>query len=187
VFNTEACSDTTGGKNICDFNQNAFIEFECNVKAAGTYTVSFRYAAAANKTGSMQFMVDGVTVAQTQPLPFSGGWQSWASTAPQTIKLSKGEQKFKILASGVNFNFNYVELVPVDVTPDFNLGDVDQNGTITAIDALTVLKAVVGKVTFDETEAVLADVDGDNKITSNDALQILKKVVGKLDKFPAEE
>lgn len=264
VFNTEECSDETGGKNICDFNSNAFIEFECKVLATGTYTVSFRYAASTNKSGNIKLLVDGTNVVESGSLPYTGGWQKWASTKPITMNLTRGEHIIKLIGTGTGYNFNYIELVPVDVeptykvtgtvqgtndlgsvkvqvtgpdtninlycekdgtftvadlvageytftfsgkdiqtytqtvqvnanktidvtvTPAFMLGDLDGNESITASDALMILKNVVGKVKFDETQTIQGDLDGNGSITANDALLILKKVVGKIDKFPVE-
>ncbi|MBR6548101.1 MAG: dockerin type I repeat-containing protein, partial [Clostridia bacterium] len=67
------------------------------------------------------------------------------------------------------------------------IGDVDMDGSVTAADALEVLKSVVGKVTLTEEQFIAADVDGSGKVDAADALDILKKVVGKIDKFPVEQ
>lgn len=52
--------------------------------------------------------------------------------------------------------------------------DVNKDGVVNTIDALNVLKQVVG-LSSGEYEC---DVDGDGEVTSNDALKILKYVVG---------
>lgn len=62
-------------------------------------------------------------------------------------------------------------------------GDVDRNGSVTAEDALCILKNVVGLMELDEEQESLADTDGDGSVTAEDALQILKYVVGALDGF----
>ena len=69
---------------------------------------------------------------------------------------------------------------------DFLPGDVDGNGKVEAVDALEVLKSVVGKVTLTDEQLVKADTDGNGKINAVDALYILKKVVGKIEFFPVE-
>ncbi len=66
-------------------------------------------------------------------------------------------------------------------------GDVDEDGKVSATDALEILKSVVGNVTLTDQQKILADVDGDKKLSSVDALLILKKVVGKIDCFPVEK
>lgn len=57
-------------------------------------------------------------------------------------------------------------------------GDVDDDGKVTANDALCVLKHVAGIFTFDTTKTEVSDTDSDGKITANDALLILKYVAG---------
>ena len=66
-------------------------------------------------------------------------------------------------------------------------GDADGNGEISAADALTVLKVVVGKHSFSSDEQEFADVTNDDKISADDALMILKYVVGKITEFPANQ
>jgi len=60
----------------------------------------------------------------------------------------------------------------------YKLGDVDEDGTVTSSDALTVLQAVVGTVTLTENQKLAANVDGDSDVTSSDALYLLQVVVG---------
>ena len=66
-------------------------------------------------------------------------------------------------------------------------GDVDGDGSVSATDALEVLKSIVGKVQLTEEQQTLADVTGDDTLGADDALDILKKVVGKIEKFPVEQ
>ncbi|MBR4283030.1 MAG: InlB B-repeat-containing protein, partial [Clostridia bacterium] len=65
-------------------------------------------------------------------------------------------------------------------------GDSTGDSTITSVDALYVLQAVVGTRTLTAEQKTYCDVDGDGKITSQDALYILQHVVGKRTSFPAE-
>lgn len=71
--------------------------------------------------------------------------------------------------------------------PTVLYGDVNQDGSITAEDALEILKAVVKLTTLDETKAKAAEVTNDGNVTAEDALEVLKKVVNLIDKFPVEE
>ncbi len=73
-----------------------------------------------------------------------------------------------------------------DLGPAVTYGDVDQNGKVSATDALEVLKHVVGKVTLNDIQITAADTDGNRIADAADALNILKKVVNKIDKFPVE-
>ncbi|MBR4868573.1 MAG: bacterial Ig-like domain-containing protein, partial [Clostridia bacterium] len=61
----------------------------------------------------------------------------------------------------------------------YAVGDADSNKSITANDALMILKSVVGKsqTGFDKTAA---DANRDGKVKSDDALRVLQRVVGKI-------
>ncbi|MBR4868283.1 MAG: dockerin type I repeat-containing protein, partial [Clostridia bacterium] len=71
--------------------------------------------------------------------------------------------------------------------PVYITGDVDDDGDITATDALDVLKAVVGKIYLTPGQEIAADVTGDEQVTAADALDILKYVVGKIDIFAVDQ
>ncbi|MCL2020214.1 MAG: InlB B-repeat-containing protein [Oscillospiraceae bacterium] len=57
-------------------------------------------------------------------------------------------------------------------------GDVTGTGTVTANDALEVLRAVTGRTIFDPVQSYVANSRRDGTITANDALNILKYVTG---------
>ena len=67
------------------------------------------------------------------------------------------------------------------------LGDVDNNGTVEAADALMALQASTKKITLNETQQKAANVDTDEVVTANDALLILQKATKKIQQFPREE
>ncbi len=53
-------------------------------------------------------------------------------------------------------------------------GDVDNDGTITSSDALSILRASVNLEKFNAAKKATADIDGDDIITSFDALMVLR-------------
>ena len=58
-------------------------------------------------------------------------------------------------------------------------GDVDGDGNVTALDAVNILKAVIGEVTLDTYEKkAAADINGDGWVRADDAVAILKYIVG---------
>ena len=65
---------------------------------------------------------------------------------------------------------------PSDV---YLLGDVNNDGSITALDALDVLKISVEKLFPTPMERKAADVNKDDQLNAQDALEILKKSVNK--------
>ncbi len=98
------------------------------------------------------------------------------------IKQSKGVRTcfilcFVCLAALVVGSVGVIAYSAQDM-PDLCYGDVDQNGIITADDALSVLKHEVKLTTIQEgLPYQLADMDGDGELTATDALEILKTVV----------
>lgn len=61
-------------------------------------------------------------------------------------------------------------------TVDYDLGDVDHDGSITATDVSLILQYVVGSITSTELDLTLADLSGDGTITAYDAA-LLQQVV----------
>lgn len=59
------------------------------------------------------------------------------------------------------------------------MGDADGDGNCTALDAVYILKAVVGEVNLDTYEQkAAADVTGDGWVRADDAVEILKYIIG---------
>lgn len=66
-------------------------------------------------------------------------------------------------------------------------GDVDNNGEITAGDALMALQASTNKITLTQAETLAANVDNESAlVTAADALQILQYSTSKISQFPVE-
>ena len=60
-------------------------------------------------------------------------------------------------------------------------GDLDDDGKITANDALTILRSSIGLDTLTAKQKTAANVDGDEQITANDALAVLRNSIGLTD------
>ena len=65
-----------------------------------------------------------------------------------------------------------------DVTQPYAAGDVDGDHYVTALDALTVMRAAMGLAELDEESAALADIGGDGFVGSDDALTIMRIAMG---------
>ena len=63
------------------------------------------------------------------------------------------------------------------------LGDVDENGEITVVDALMTLQAAAEAIPLDHPQQQDADVNGDAAVTAEDALLILKYATGAIASF----
>ena len=66
------------------------------------------------------------------------------------------------------------------------LGDVDNDGIITANDATKVVRAIYRKITLTDSDITAADADGDGMITGGDITLILRRVLGVDSKLPVE-
>jgi len=67
-----------------------------------------------------------------------------------------------------------------------DMGDVSLNGGITAYDASLILQDVVGSITLNALQEMVADVSAAAGVTAYDASLILQYVVGLIHWFPAE-
>lgn len=67
--------------------------------------------------------------------------------------------------------------------PTVTLGDVDEDGIISATDALAVLKHAAKLEILEGNKAIAADVNRDETIDANDALLILKKAAVLITEF----
>lgn len=93
-----------------------------------------------------------------------------------------GEKTIKISGTGelssAKGDFVTVNLQYVPETPEYTLGDVDNDGSITAADARLALRASVGLEMFNELQTLAADTDKNKEITAADARMILRASVG---------
>lgn len=98
---------------------------------------------------------------------------TWA-VDEETDTFTLGEQTVYAVFCGkkVPFTVNFV------TKSSYKKGDVTRDGAINSLDALRVLRASVGEITFNSVEKKLADIDGDGVINSGDALAILQYSVG---------
>ncbi|MBQ6421039.1 MAG: hypothetical protein IJK02_08215 [Clostridia bacterium] len=76
-------------------------------------------------------------------------------------------------------------LVITSLSPDtFLLGDVDGDGSVSAIDARLVLRFSVSLEVLTDAQQAIADVNGDGEADAQDASSILSYSVGSISMFP---
>lgn len=73
------------------------------------------------------------------------------------------------------------------ITPDYTLGDVDENGSIGINDANLVQKYCAKTITLSSAQLLAADVDGDNRASIIDATLIQKYIAKVISVFPADK
>lgn len=64
------------------------------------------------------------------------------------------------------------------------LGDLDEDGNVTAVDYMMVKRAVLGTYTIPEEKMAIADIDGDGTITTLDYMKVKRSVLGTYDLVP---
>ena len=73
--------------------------------------------------------------------------------------------------------------VSVDVIEGV-LGDVTDDGEVTVVDALLILRYVIGLTNLTSEQRALADVNHDGAVNTVDALLVMRFVIGLIDGFP---
>ena len=86
-----------------------------------------------------------------------------------------------IIFDGKEYTDTKIVKADDDPTPKGLYGDIDEDGQITANDALTLLRASVGMAELLPDQHIIADVDLDENVTANDALAVLRFSVGAAD------
>lgn len=99
-------------------------------------------------------------------------------------------EEYRLYVSGTDLDYTEVATFSVtkswEKTP-YTLGDVNQDGKITAEDASLVLQAVARLTELNATQQSAAKVMGNANVTTEDASAILQYVARLITKFPAEQ
>ncbi len=106
---TEATSDTGGGSNVGYIDTGDWMKYDVDVPTAGTYTLSYRVAAAAAGGVIQLEKAGGTPVYGTVNVPATGGWQTW-TTVSHTVQLAAGKQSLGIAAKIGGFNLNWIKV-----------------------------------------------------------------------------
>lgn len=114
----------------------------------------------------------------TQEIPAAGehAWTEW-KVVKEPTKDEEGSKARECKNCGAKETEKIDKLEATDPV----LGDVNNDGNVTAIDARMVLQHVAELVTLTEAEQKVADMNADGKVTAVDARMILQAVAG-LDK-----
>ena len=111
---TETTSDAGGGQNVGWIAAGDWMDYDVDVASAGTYEVAFRVA---SKSATISLdLKKGNTVLTSLSTATTGGWQTW-KTVTKTVTLSAGEQTLRILATGSNWNINWIDFTAASTPP----------------------------------------------------------------------
>ncbi|MBQ9557673.1 MAG: fibronectin type III domain-containing protein [Clostridia bacterium] len=85
---------------------------------------------------------------------------------------------YAVTYSAVDSDGNVTSVSNMITVREYTRCDMNNDGNVTAADALKALRIAAGLVTADTLDIATGDMDGDGEITVADALRILRKAVG---------
>lgn len=103
----EKTADAGGGQNVGFIETGDWMDYRINVRAAGTYAVSFRVASF-NGGSQIQLRL-AEDVLTTVDVPATAGWQTW-TTLTADVTLPAGEQTLRLFTTNGGFNINWLRL-----------------------------------------------------------------------------
>ncbi len=93
----------------------------------------------------------------------------------------------KILIVVLTFLITLSSSICVTAEESYKLGDVNQDGRVSVIDAIRIQYYILGDYDGDENFIKLADVDGDKRVSVIDVIYILRHIIKITDRFPADD
>ena len=115
---TEPTTDVGGGENIGFIDHNDYVEYDVNVRRAGTYEIQMRLASN-TIGGDVELTLDGNDIA-TLSVGFTGGWQDWVTVTTEA-ELPAGNQTLRATfinpqATAGMMNVNWIDFNSTDGT-----------------------------------------------------------------------
>jgi hypothetical protein len=120
----EPCTDVGGGFNVGWVAPGEWLEYTVNVTASESYRIKVRVATM-NSGKKFHLEMDGVNISGDITVPYTGGWQSWATVTINDINLTAGNYVMRIVFDHGDFNLNYVEFVPSSVAGIFGKSSIN--------------------------------------------------------------
>ena len=106
----QVCKDTvTNGYEVFDIADKEWLLFTAEVKKAGKYDLSIRYAG--ETEGSLHLEQGGESLTQIIKLPPTGGKTNYKSVVLQDIPLKAAVKKIKVVFEKGGFSLNYLEFI----------------------------------------------------------------------------
>ena len=90
---------------------------------------------------------------------------------------------YNVYVSTDSVNLKKVASLEYGTEPEYTLGDVNEDGKVSSIDAQWALQAAVEKRTLSTSQVKAADVNHDGRLSAKDAQKILQYAVKKITSF----
>ncbi|HEX2926444.1 MAG TPA: carbohydrate-binding protein [Ruminiclostridium sp.] len=191
----ESCDDQSGTQNgSCSeggeslgYIENGDYALYKNVDFGdGAKSFQARVSSAANG-GNIEIRLDSPTgtLAGTCPVTGTGDWQNWADVKCDVSGLTgKHDVYLKFSGdSGYLFNINWFTF-SADSVITGNLGDINNDGQIDAIDLQLLKKFLLGSGTIENTK--LADLDANGDVNALDFSLLKQYLLGMITTFPGQ-
>ncbi|HEX2926445.1 MAG TPA: carbohydrate-binding protein [Ruminiclostridium sp.] len=141
----------------------------------------------ATNGGNIEIRLDSPTgtLAGTCPVTGTGDWQNWADVKCNVSGVTgKHDVYLKFTGdSGYLFNINWFTFAAGSVVTG-NLGDINNDGQIDAIDLQLLKKYLLGSGTIENTK--LADLDANGDVNALDFSLLKQYLLGSITKFPGQ-
>jgi hypothetical protein len=112
-----ASKDIGGGYTVGAVAQGESLTYNLTVPTSGTYNIVARVASAYTGPHTLGVALAGQALT-TLNFNGTGGWFTWANTAPKAVTLTAGTYPLRLdILSNTEYNINYIDLIPASPPP----------------------------------------------------------------------
>ena len=104
---TQTTTDNNGDLNVGWIDVGDYMEYEINIPTAGVYSIAYRISSV-DEQGAVNVQINGVDTISTS-FASTEGWNNWV-TKIDTITLPEGNITLRLVATGINWNLNWIDL-----------------------------------------------------------------------------
>lgn len=182
-FTVNNLSKCQNGFPVLTWEENSFNISEIKEKSATVDSISLRWSSIPRATGYEIYKCD------------ENGEMELLDTVNANYYLDESlepdkKYQYKVRAyiteNGYTYFGEFTDVVTAFTLPEYILGDVDSDNSITLKDAQLVLKAALKIITFDNIQIMASDVDKNAMVELRDAQAVLKAAL-KIERLPVAE
>lgn len=116
----EICRDAvSNGYNVGWIETGEWLQYSIYLPDDGVFDVNIRSASKEN-SGHVKLLVNDAFASGDILLPQTGETQNWKTSTIKSVKLTKGWNRLRVLATGGGFNLNYLQFIHTDNTAKVN-------------------------------------------------------------------
>jgi len=105
----ELTQDAGGGKDVAYIDNGDWMDYTINPYTSGTFTLQVRVATSSSG-GVINVKDANGTILATIEVPYTGGYQTWATTIPVNVQLSAGTQTIRLQSANPSpWNINWLQ------------------------------------------------------------------------------